>query len=994
MRILFAGIIARYPFGGVTWCSLMYLLGLRALGHEVFYIEDTGECVYDPVQNTRATDPTYGTTYIHDALEPFGLGDRWSFVNYDGSYHGRSADEVRRYCAGRRSVHQPVRRIVVLARRVRAHPAQGRSSTPIRRSRSSRSPRPSRGTSSSSSASITCSRSARTSARRRRRFRPAPSPGTRPGSRSRSTTGAPTRAPRRPLHHGDDLADRELHRRRRQQGSGVRQVHRSAVADAAAASSSRSTARSSCCASTAGTRSTRWACRARSWDYRDFIQRSKAEFGVAKHTYVATPIRLVQRSHRVLPRRRAARRWCRTPAGPRTCRPATACSRSRRRTKRSPASTASTATTTATRGARVEIAREHFDARVVLPRLLERRAHERADESRTSRRSRRRFRRPSPGSVETMTSLLTEGLVARGHDVTLFATADSTTTREAARHLSARLLARRAHVAVGAVRDAEPRGGRRARGRVRHHPLRSGVLPDVAGVHAAVADADRPDAAPLAERRRGRAVVALSRGAVRRHLATSRRACWPALNVVGTVLHGIDTDSFTFRETPDDYLLFLGRFTEGKGVLQAIEIAKRVGMRLILAAAEDDYYREHVAPHVDGTPHRLLRRGRLRGQGEAVRRRARAALPDSGARAVRAGARRSDGLRHAGRRARPRRGARGRRRRRHRHGLRRPRADGQRAAARASISIAAASASARSRASASQRMVDEYIAVYRRIVEAHRGRRADDAAPGRPHRARHLRPSRRRVAGLRRHAGAARRRRRPRRPAVRVARRSADRSAIRRWCRTAISARVRVARAARGGRGARRRRGDRARSSRRRPALGRTCPSCTPRSSRRSERYRPDAVITFAEDGLYWHLDHIGVHERTYTAVQSLGADAPPLYYVTMPHGVMREVVEAAHAKGGAPPDSSFWGIAPDAFGDGAEPADASSSTSRDWVPRKLAALRCHRTQMGAEQPDRLDRRGRGAALARRRAVPPRAARRGRRSDARAARRTDRAHAD
>src|SRR3989454_3824674 len=72
------------------------------------------------------------------------------------------------------------------------------------------------------------------------------------------------------------------------------------------------------------------------------------------------------------------------------------------------------------------------------------------------------------------------------------------------------------------------------------------------------------------------------------------------LNIVGTVLHGIVTDAFTFREKPDDYLLFLGRFTDGKGVLQAIEIAKRVGMRLILAAAEDDYYREKVAPHVDG----------------------------------------------------------------------------------------------------------------------------------------------------------------------------------------------------------------------------------------------------------------------------------------------------------------------------------------------------------------------------------------------------------
>ena len=99
MKILFAGIIARYPFGGVTWCSLMYLLGLRALGHEVFYIEDTGECVYDPVQNTRATDPSYGTNYICNALEPFGLGDRWTFVNYDGTYHGRSASDVRQYCA-------------------------------------------------------------------------------------------------------------------------------------------------------------------------------------------------------------------------------------------------------------------------------------------------------------------------------------------------------------------------------------------------------------------------------------------------------------------------------------------------------------------------------------------------------------------------------------------------------------------------------------------------------------------------------------------------------------------------------------------------------------------------------------------------------------------------------------------------------------------------------------------------------------------------------
>ena len=103
------------------------------------------------------------------------------------------------------------------------------------------------------------------------------------------------------------------------------------------------------------------------------------------------------------------------------------------------------------------------------------------------------------------------------------------------------------------------------------------------------------------------------------------------------------------------------------------------------------------------------------------------------------------------------------------------------------------------------------------------------------------------------------------------------------------------------------------------------------------QQHRPDAVITFAEDGLYWHLDHIGVHERTYTALRSLGEAAPPLY-------------DVAHAKGGAPSDSSFWGIAPDAFGEAAKPPTFTVDV-REWVTRKLAALRCHRTQMGRHNP-------------------------------------------
>jgi N-acetyl-1-D-myo-inositol-2-amino-2-deoxy-alpha-D-glucopyranoside deacetylase len=113
------------------------------------------------------------------------------------------------------------------------------------------------------------------------------------------------------------------------------------------------------------------------------------------------------------------------------------------------------------------------------------------------------------------------------------------------------------------------------------------------------------------------------------------------------------------------------------------------------------------------------------------------------------------------------------------------------------------------------------------------------------------------------------------------------------------------------------------------------------------ESYRPSAVITFAENGLYWHLDHIGVHERTLTAVKSFGAEAPPLYYVTMPTGIIQRIVDAARSKGTASTDSSVWGLEPDAFGE-SEMAESFSIDVRRWIPRKMAALRCHRTQMGA----------------------------------------------
>jgi len=206
---------------------------------------------------------------------------------------------------------------------------------------------------------------------------------------------------------------------------------------------------------------------------------------------------------------------------------------------------------------------------------------------------------PKSGSVETMTSLLTEGLVARGHDVTLFATADSRTTAKLAaiyphgywhdENMWPWELYEMLNLAAAVERASE---FDIIHYEAAYYPMslafaRLSPTPIVQTLHHSPGAAEvklwaRYPEAPF---------VAISNEQAR---------LLAGLNIVETVLHGIDTTNFTFREKPDDYLLFLGRFTEGKGVLQAIEIAKRVGMLLILAAAEDDYYREKVAPHVDG----------------------------------------------------------------------------------------------------------------------------------------------------------------------------------------------------------------------------------------------------------------------------------------------------------------------------------------------------------------------------------------------------------
>jgi len=89
MRIIVTGLIGNYTLGGVAWDYLQYLLGFEALGHEVWYLEDTGGWVYNPIAGEPTIDCSYNVNYLGSLLAEFDLGDRWIFRNEpDGKTYG------------------------------------------------------------------------------------------------------------------------------------------------------------------------------------------------------------------------------------------------------------------------------------------------------------------------------------------------------------------------------------------------------------------------------------------------------------------------------------------------------------------------------------------------------------------------------------------------------------------------------------------------------------------------------------------------------------------------------------------------------------------------------------------------------------------------------------------------------------------------------------------------------------------------------------------
>lgn len=100
MNIIFAGTIGRSGLGGQAWAGLQYLLGLRALGHEIVYLEDCGKSswvfIWEKEDWTHELD--YPAAYVHACLDPFGLGKRWIYRDNYRSL-GMSLVEFKEFCS-------------------------------------------------------------------------------------------------------------------------------------------------------------------------------------------------------------------------------------------------------------------------------------------------------------------------------------------------------------------------------------------------------------------------------------------------------------------------------------------------------------------------------------------------------------------------------------------------------------------------------------------------------------------------------------------------------------------------------------------------------------------------------------------------------------------------------------------------------------------------------------------------------------------------------
>ncbi|MCA8958167.1 MAG: hypothetical protein KDC87_18975 [Planctomycetes bacterium] len=101
-RVIVSGYIVRRPLGGGVFCTLQYALGLLRLGHDVWFFEDSEDypACYDPTRHVTDTDPAYGLRFAGEVLDHYGLGARWCYYDaHTDRWLGPCAAHARSICA-------------------------------------------------------------------------------------------------------------------------------------------------------------------------------------------------------------------------------------------------------------------------------------------------------------------------------------------------------------------------------------------------------------------------------------------------------------------------------------------------------------------------------------------------------------------------------------------------------------------------------------------------------------------------------------------------------------------------------------------------------------------------------------------------------------------------------------------------------------------------------------------------------------------------------
>jgi hypothetical protein len=94
--IVYGSYMVRYPLGGSLSWQLQYLVGLKELGHDVYFVEKWSypNSCYDPIKQINSDDCAYGLKVVSDLFSRYGLGNNWCFVESGDIYHGLSKKKI------------------------------------------------------------------------------------------------------------------------------------------------------------------------------------------------------------------------------------------------------------------------------------------------------------------------------------------------------------------------------------------------------------------------------------------------------------------------------------------------------------------------------------------------------------------------------------------------------------------------------------------------------------------------------------------------------------------------------------------------------------------------------------------------------------------------------------------------------------------------------------------------------------------------------------